>query len=188
MKPDDSRRLPKWLVADVERGLIKAYYEHVQRCQVGLNDPYGGGPYPFVAMAVRSGIVYGMDFSTHYHFPTEMHPGTAVRRAKARAEELQRWAQFHGSGGPSFRAIYEIWCFILPNEKVLRVAEALRENPVEGVEAQLVSVEEVHERIRQTVIALPPEDPEEPDLTETAFEWAGRLIRKAFDLRGSEPR
>jgi len=71
-----------------------------------------------------------------------------------------------------YRVAYEIWCFLPPNKPVTETVAKARE---EGLPVELVSVEEVNERIRQVAL-LEPLDQEV--IYENAFLWAASLLRR----------
>ncbi len=167
------KRTPKFLQADVERGLILAYYELVRGCEVSLDQSYKN-IVPVVALAYKPGELCGMDFSSIYHFTENEKPSTRLRRVRTKIESLRKYADFmEAQDKLECRAVYEIWCFIPPNKFVTDTfAKAVEENmPVELLGTEMVGV-----RIRQVAI-LEPLDQEAVD--DNAFLWAASLFRQA---------
>ena len=163
--------------ADVERGLILAYYELVKGCAVSLDMP-GENIVPVVAFAHKPGELYGMDFSSTYHFAEKEKLSTRLRRVRKKVEGLQRYAEFaEEQMQMKYRVAYEIWCFLPPNKLV---TETIVKAGEEGLPLELVSVEEVNKRIRQ-VAFLEPLDQEV--IYENAFLWAAGLLRRAGALK-----
>ena len=116
--------VPRYLRADVERGFVMSYYQHVCRCSTVLLDLRMGHPEPWVAAAVRGDRVW------------------------------------------------------LTSARLLAAVAAVREAAV-GV--NLVTVEQVRQRLRETVLAVPKGG------TQHAFAQAALLIREALGLAG-QPR
>ncbi|MDK2888948.1 MAG: hypothetical protein PWP72_1826 [Thermoanaerobacter sp.] len=167
------RRLPKFLKADVERGLILAYYELVKGCAVSLDLPEQN-IVPVVAFAHKPGELYGMDFSSTYHFAEKEKLSTRLRRVRKKVEGLLRYADFaEKQMQMKYQVAYEIWCFMPPNKLV---TETVTKAGEEGLPVELVGVEEVNERIRQVAL-LEPLDREV--IYENAFLWAASLLRRA---------
>jgi len=165
------RRLPKFLKADVERGLILAYYELVKGCAVSLDLPEQN-IVPVVAFAHKPGELYGMDFSSTYHFAEKEKLSTRLRRMRKKVED--RYAEFaEKQMQMKYRVAYEIWCFLPPNKVVTETAAKAQE---EGMLVELVGVEEVNDRIKQVAL-LEPLDREV--IYENAFLWAASLFRRA---------
>lgn len=167
------------LGADVERGFIAAYYQYVQGCKVSVDHPlFGPNHDPYVVVAHRPGMLYGMSFSTAYQCDTQSRPETLVRRVRRRVEGLRAYAGFlaRQEGGP-YQVLYEVWCFIPATDRVIR---PVRKVALEGLPVQLVHLEEVQARLRETVLSLPEADAGAEE--KNAFVWAGRLIREAFNL------
>ncbi|BAF58552.1 hypothetical protein PTH_0371 [Pelotomaculum thermopropionicum SI] len=165
--------MPKFLKADVERGFILAYYELVKGCAVSLDLPEEN-IVPVVAFAHKPGELYGMDFSSAYHFAEKEKLSTRVRRVRKKVEGLQNYAEFaENQMQMKYRVAYEIWCFMPPNKLV---TETVAKAGEEGLPVELVGVEEVNERIRQVAL-LEPLDREV--IYENAFLWAASLMRRA---------
>lgn len=168
-----ARRLPKYLKADIERGFILAYYELVKGCKVSLDMPEEN-IVPVVAFAHKPGEIYGMDFSSAYHFTEKEKPRTRLRRARRKVEKLQRYAEFlELRTEMKYQVVYEIWCFLPPNKLVIDTVTKARG---EGMPVELVDLEHVHERIRQVAL-LEPMD--QKMIYENAFLWAASLFRDA---------
>jgi Holliday junction resolvase len=168
-----ARKPPKFLKADVERGFIWAYYKLVKGCAVSL-DMRGENIVPVVAFAHKPGEVYGMDFSSTYHFAEKEKPSTRYRWVKRKVEELTRHAQFYAEQNKiKYQVLYEIWCFIPPNELVTDTVDSAID---EGIPVKLVDLRELHERMRQVALL----EPLDRDIIyENAFLWAAELFREA---------
>lgn len=168
-----SRKNPKYLKADVERGLILAYYELIRGCTVSLDKP-DENIVPVVAFAHKPGEIYGMDFSSTYHFAENEKLTTRLRRVRKKVESLQKYADFFCTQNQmNCRVVYEIWCFLNPNELVTETVSKAAE---EGLPVELIDAEKVNERIRQVVL-IEPLDQEK--IYENAFLWAASLFRQA---------
>ncbi|WP_243276632.1 hypothetical protein [Desulfallas sp. Bu1-1] len=168
-----AKRLNKFLKADIERGFILAYYELVKGCSVSLDKP-GENFMPVVAFAHKPGEIYGMDFSSTYHFAEKEKPQTRLRRVRRKIDELQRFVKFMESQWEmEHRLVYEIWCFLRPNRFVTETVDAARK---EGLPVELVDLDQVHERIRQVAMLEPMN---QDVIYENAFLWAARLFREA---------
>jgi len=101
-----------------------------------------------------------------------------VRRVQKKVEALQRYAEFAGSQmGMEYRVTYEVWCFIPPNKFVTETIAGARS---EGMPVELVSLEEVHARVRQVALLIPLD---EKMVCENAFLWAASLFREAGILK-----
>ena len=167
------KRTPKFLKADIERGLILAYYKLVKGCIVSLDMP-DQNIVPVVAFAHKPGELYGMDFSSTYHFAEKEKLSTRLRRVRKKVEGLQRYADFAETQMQmKYQVAYEIWCFMPPNNLVTETVIKARE---EGMPVELVDTEKVNERIRQVAL-LEPLDREM--IYENAFLWAASLFRQA---------
>ncbi|MCR4429897.1 MAG: hypothetical protein NUV45_02640 [Tepidanaerobacteraceae bacterium] len=166
-------RLSRYLKADIERGFILAYYELVKGCKVSL-DISGENIIPVVAFAHKPGEIYAMDFSSKYHFTENEKSKTRLHRVKRIIEELAKYAEFaEKQTGAEYKSIYEIWCFLPPNNFVTETITAAQK---EGLPVKLVSLEEVHERIKQVALL----EPLKRDMIyENAFLWAATLFREA---------
>lgn len=168
-----ARKLSKYLKADIERGFILAYYEMVKGCTVSLDIP-GENIVPVVAFAHKPGEIYGMDFSSTYHFAAKEKLQTRLRRVQKKVAALQRYAEFAAlQMEMKYQVVYEIWCFMPPNKLVLETVSKARE---EGMPVELVYVQEVHARLKQVTLL----EPMDKDIIyENAFLWAASLFRNA---------
>ncbi|MDI3534987.1 MAG: hypothetical protein PWQ82_1352 [Thermosediminibacterales bacterium] len=168
-------RISRKLKADIERGFIVAYYKYIKKCSVNIDDEYFTRT-PFVAVAYSKDTVYGMDFSTLYHFDEQAKPKTLVRRVKRRVEAIENYCKLMGIQRKTpITPLYEIWCFIPAN---IRVTETVESALKQGLPVKLVMYDEVLERLRQTVLSLP-----ETDEDENAFVQAAKMIKEAFKLK-----
>lgn len=196
--------MSRWLRADMERAFIDAYYRHVVGCEDVTLDLHDQGRSRFVAIAWSGNSLYGMDFSSRYEFPTGMRPATIQRNLEGQRQRLHHHAAVcadlasdpfePGAASAPFRAIYEIWCFVPPSQKLL---EAVRAAPHGDVEVVLVSPEDIDTRVRQTVLAVPEQDAgavedgrgddEDADdvRRDNAFVVAARIFRRAFGVSGA---
>jgi len=76
--------------------------------------------------------------------------------------------------------LYEIWCFIPPNDYVQQTVEQAKE---EGLPVKLVEPEELSNRIKQTALI----DPKDEDMIEdNAFLWSAELLRRAGAFAGNK--
>ncbi len=167
------KKTHKFLRADVERGLILAYYELVRGCEVSLDQPCDN-IVPVVALAYKQGELIGMDFSSIYHFTENEKPSTRLRRVRNKVEGLRKYADFMETQDKmECRAVYEIWCFMPPNKFV---TDTVAKAAGEGMPVELLGTEKVGERIRQVAI-LEPLDREA--VYDNAFLWAASLLRQA---------
>jgi hypothetical protein len=165
-------KYPKRIRADVERGFIIAYYELVRGLRVSLSEE--GRVDDVVATASSAGQLIGMDFSSIYHFTEEQKPQTRLRRLRKKVEYLKRISELllEPHENP-WEVLYEIWCFIDPNEYVLQTAETAKQ---EGLPVEVVNPEELNNRIRQTAeIELADKDM----VSANAFLWSAELFRMA---------
>jgi hypothetical protein len=162
-------KLPKRIKADMERAFIHAYYRYVCQCSTVSIDWEVGGD-PWVAVARNKDRIWFMDFSTLYDFPAEQKQTTMNRRMLERVQAAQREVRY---AEPPREAVYEVWCFIPPSERLLTALEWTRQN---GGQLTLVTPERVQERVRQTVLAI------QNDSEEHAFVQAALMIRQAFNL------
>lgn len=170
-------KLPREIRADQERAFLHAYYRYV--CKAGnvvldfdLNDSHA-----FVVMALSPDRAWLADFSTYYEFPLEMKPATVRRRMLERAEDAQRNGTSFGrlwndDFTKKMEVSYEVWCFMPPSSRLLETLAAAR---AEGAQVVLVSPDQLTERIRATVNAVPEQVGEEH-----AFVKAAVMIRKAL--------
>lgn len=165
-------KYPKRIRADVERGFIIAYYELVCGFHVSLNEE--GRVEDVVATASSPGQLIGMDFSSIYHFTEGQKPQTRLRHLRRKVEYLERIGKILREPYENpYEVLYEIWCFIAPNEYVLQTAEKAKQ---EGLPVKVVNPEELHNRIRQTA-EIEPED--EDMVSANAFLWSAELFRMA---------
>jgi len=167
------KKYPKRIKADIERALIIAYYE----LTCGLNVSLGfesSKVEEVVALAWSPGLLIGMDFSSYYHFTEGQKPQTRLRHLRRKIERLKRhgdFLQIHHQD--AFEILYEIWCFIPPNDYVQQTVEQAKE---EGLPVKLVEPEELSNRIKQTAFI----DLKDEDMLEAnAFLWSAALLRKA---------
>jgi len=163
----------KLLKADVERAFIYAYYQLVKGCKVSMDIP-DENIIPVVAFAHKTGEIYAMDFSSTYHFADKVKPSTRVRWIRKKTEQMQRYTEFAGIQHKiEYKALYEIWCFIPPNNRVMDAVEAAAK---EKLPVSLVSHDAVNDRIRQVASLKPLKD---EIVYNNAFLWAARLMREA---------
>lgn len=140
------RKLPAWLRVDPERGFILAYYEWVQGTTPATLNSSPTREIPFVAWAANENTYYAMNFSTYYD--DSMKLSTIQRRLSEATKILAGLAWL-----PELTPKYEIWCFIEPSPKLLRVVDDTYESPI-----ALVSPQQVVERLRDTIRHTPSED------------------------------
>ncbi len=167
------KKYPKRIKADIERALIIAYYELVCGHNVSLGFE-SGKVEEMVALAWSPGLLIGMDFSSYYHFTEGQKPQTRLRHLRSKVEWLMRHGDFlQTHHQKTFEYLYEIWCFIPPNDYVHQTVEQAKE---EGLPVKLVKPEELSNRIKQTaLINSVDEDMKEAN----AFLWSAELFRKA---------
>lgn len=152
---------------DAERGLLWAYYRYVLNAEV----PYFGalGDNGLVLHTRLGDTVIGMDFSSHYD---------GVRRNTARDRWARRMKDFSPALWQGDSCLYEVWCFVPPGD-ALRELMAETDHPVQ---VALIEPDRVRERIRDTVLAIPPVPPED----EPAFVQSAIMIRRALALVDEE--
>lgn len=168
-------RLPVWVRTDATFGVLHAYYTFVKRADVWFPDDGRG---KFCAVEARSRDTYfGADFSTPYEFPPERGAASVKRRLQRQAEHLLTWRQLDGE---TEAVIFEVWCFFPPSQRLLSVATQFQ--PPSPCTFHLVHGEELWQRIRTAVLALPPRKVPCQEEPETAFVDCGQLIRAAFRL------
>ncbi len=127
-----------------------------------------------VALTWSPGLLIGVDFSSYYHFTEGQKPQIRLSHLRSKIERLMRHSEFMQSHHHEvFKFLYEIWCFIPPNDYVLRTVKKAQKK---GLPVELVDPEELHSRIRQTAVI----DPEDEDMVNTnAFLWSAELLRRA---------
>lgn len=160
-------RLPSWVRMDAERGLLWAYYRYVLKAEA----PYFGalGDNGLVLHTRLGDTVIGMDFSSFYD---------GVRRHTARDRWEQRMKDFSPALWQGDSCLYEVWCFGPPGDAL---RELMRESD-RPVQAALIEPQMVRDRIRDTVMAIPAEPPED----EPAFVQSALMIRRALALMEEE--
>ena len=171
-------KYPKMIKADIERGFIIAYFELVCGLKVSL-EYHDGSVEEVVAMAWSPEQLIGMDFSSYYHFTEGQKPQTRLRHLRSKVERLMSYGDFiQNQHGKPVQVLYEIWCFIAPNDFVLQTVEKAKE---EGLPVKLVDLDELHKRIKQTA-AIKVED--EEMVYANAFLWGAQLLQEAgaFDI------
>jgi len=174
------REYPKRIKADIERALIIAYYELI--CGLNVNLVFESSKVEdVVALAWSPGLLIGMDFSSYYHFTEGQKPQTRLRHLRRKIEGLKRHGDFLQSHHQeTFEILYEIWCFIPPNDYVQQTMEQAKE---EGLPAKLVEPEELSNRIKQTALI----DSKDEDMVEAnAFLWSAELLRRAGAFTGNK--
>lgn len=169
-------RIPGFLKADMERAFLQAYYRYVCGCEsVEVDSEFAGTPW--VATGIKPGRVWMMDFSTLYEFPLERKQANTNRRMKERAQQAVAdgrclWRLWHDlplAAEPEVE--YEVWCFMPPTDRVMQALAAAHHA---GCQVTLVMPEQVQERVRQTVLAVPD------DAEDQAFMQAAVMFRRAF--------
>ena len=172
------KKYPKRIRADVERGFIIAYYELVRGLDVvlGLED---GSKDDMVAVAWSPVIMIGMDFSSYYHFTEGYNPQTRLRHVREKVERLKHFTlPVQHREGKALECLYEVWCFMPPNEYVL---QAIGDAKQDGLPVKLVDQEELHRRVRRTAEIVPEDD----DMVEAnAFLWSAQFFREAGAWKG----
>ncbi len=172
----EKKKYPKRIRADIERGFIIAYYELVRGLNASL-DFEDGKVEEVVVLAWSPGLLIGMDFSSYYHFTEGQKPQTRLRHLRRKVDRLLRYGEsLQGHDKKPSEVLYEIWCFIPPNDFVLQTAKKACE---EGLPVELVDLGELHKRIQQTALIDPGD---EEMVYANAFLWSASLLREARAL------
>lgn len=166
----------RYMKADMERAFLDAYFRYVRECDLISfdNEAFDG----FVVLARGSGKAWFMDFSSKYEFPAEMKQATTNRKLTERAGYALEAGQQLGRMW-EYAAVdveYEVWCFMPPSERLFTALDAARAN---GAKVTLVTMDQVHDRMRQAVLAIPADKKDE----DQAFVQAALMFRKAFGLQ-----